>query len=170
MLPTKSLRKQVWEPSNYVDYFINSFIQTISIAPLQIHYCSEALPTQHGYCAGISRQSATGNCEWRLCPRSLHWGYSGSQTHDPSDERCQLYQCATHAPHERHQLYQCATHAPQICTQVQRSKWRVDRMATHTLAVKKTNEWNPMAGEEEWMERHLDMEGKWKGDGHQHGW
>ena len=39
------------------------FIQAISIAPLQSHYYSEALPTQHGYCAGISRRSATGNCE-----------------------------------------------------------------------------------------------------------
>ena len=32
-------------------YFIHSFIQAISIAPLQVHYYSEALPTQHGYCA-----------------------------------------------------------------------------------------------------------------------
>ena len=42
---------------------IPSFIQAISIAPLQVHYYSEALPRQHGYCAGISRRSATGNCE-----------------------------------------------------------------------------------------------------------
>ena len=27
-----------------------TFIQTISIAPLQVHFYSEALPTQHGYC------------------------------------------------------------------------------------------------------------------------
>src|SRR6218665_1040804 len=40
----------------------HSFIQTISIAPLQVHYCSEALPTQHGYCAKVSRQSAASNC------------------------------------------------------------------------------------------------------------
>jgi len=33
------------------------------IAPLQVHYYSEALPTQHRYCVGVSRQSATGNCE-----------------------------------------------------------------------------------------------------------
>src|SRR6218665_1667341 len=36
---------------------IHSFIHSISIAPLQVHYYSEALPTQHEYCAGISRQS-----------------------------------------------------------------------------------------------------------------
>src|SRR6218665_3073058 len=43
--------------------FIHSYIQTISIAPLQVHFYSEALPTQHGYCAGVSRRSATGKCE-----------------------------------------------------------------------------------------------------------
>jgi len=50
---------------------IHSFIQTISIAPLQVHYYSEALSTQHGYSAGISHRSAIGNCEWRTCSRSL---------------------------------------------------------------------------------------------------
>jgi len=33
--------------------FIHSFIQAISIAPLQVHFYSEALPTQHGYCVRI---------------------------------------------------------------------------------------------------------------------
>ena len=41
---------------------LHSFIQTISIAPLQVHYYLEALPTQHGYCARVSHRSATGNC------------------------------------------------------------------------------------------------------------
>src|SRR6218665_1547189 len=71
---------------------MNSFIQTISIAPLQVNYYSEALPTQHEYtyCAGVSRRSATGNCELRTCPRPLRGAY------DPSDESCQLNQYATH--------------------------------------------------------------------------
>ena len=43
--------------------FIHSLIQAISIAPFEVHYYSEALPTQHGYCVGVSRRSATGNCE-----------------------------------------------------------------------------------------------------------
>ena len=47
---------------------VHSCIQTISIAPLQVRYYSEALPTQHGYWAGVSRRSATGNCELRTCP------------------------------------------------------------------------------------------------------
>src|SRR6218665_268212 len=29
-------------------------------------------PTQHGYCAGVSRRSAPSNCELRTCPRSLY--------------------------------------------------------------------------------------------------
>jgi len=43
--------------------FQSVYIQTISIAPLQVHYYSEALPTRHGYCVRVSRRSATGNCE-----------------------------------------------------------------------------------------------------------
>ena len=31
------------------------FIQAISTAPLQVHYYSEALPTQYGYCVGVSQ-------------------------------------------------------------------------------------------------------------------
>src|SRR6218665_1790088 len=50
--------------------FIHPFIQAISIAPLKVLYCSEALPTQHGYCLGISRLSATGNFVIKL-PRAL---------------------------------------------------------------------------------------------------
>src|SRR6218665_306573 len=57
-----------WDKTEY------SLIQAIFIAPLQVHYYSEALPTQHGYCVRISRQSATGNCKQRTCPRSLHGG------------------------------------------------------------------------------------------------
>ena len=34
---------------------IHSFIHSISIAPLQVHYYSEAFPTQHGYCVGVLR-------------------------------------------------------------------------------------------------------------------
>ena len=54
------------------NYF--SFIQAVSIAPLQVYCYSEAIPTQYGYCVGVSRRSATGNCELRTCPRSLRGG------------------------------------------------------------------------------------------------
>jgi len=39
--------------------------------PLQVHYDSEVLPTQHRYCAGVLRRNATDNCDWRTSPRSL---------------------------------------------------------------------------------------------------
>jgi len=42
-------------------------------------------------------------------------------------------------------------------------------MGGDTSVVKKKHEWNPMAGVEEWTEKHRDMEGEGKGDGHQHG-
>src|SRR6218665_943349 len=75
---------------------IHSFIHTISVAPLQVHYAyySESLPTQHGYCVGISLRSA------KNLPNVPTWRLErdcGSRTHDPSDERRRLYQCATHA-------------------------------------------------------------------------
>jgi len=40
-------------------YLIHSFINAISIAPLQVRYYSEPLLTQHEYCAGVSCWSAT---------------------------------------------------------------------------------------------------------------
>jgi len=43
--------------------FIHSFIQAISIAPLRVRNYPEAFSTHHGYCAGVSSRSATGNCE-----------------------------------------------------------------------------------------------------------
>ena len=60
---------------NTIQYNIHSFIQAISIVPLQVHIYSEAFPTQHGYRAGISRRSSTGSCKWRTCPRRLRGGY-----------------------------------------------------------------------------------------------
>jgi len=46
-------------PSQFlVSTFIQSFILAISIAPLQVHYYSETLPLQHGYCIGVSRRNA----------------------------------------------------------------------------------------------------------------
>jgi len=39
-------------------------------------------------------------------------------------------------------------------------------MDAYTSVVKKKHEWNPMAGEEEWMEKHRDKEDERQGDGH----
>ena len=67
----------------------HSFIQSISIVPLQVHYYSEALPTQHGYCAGVltlrrHRQLLVKDlpkvCTWQLerdtSPRPSGWKVS----------------------------------------------------------------------------------------------
>ena len=43
----------------------------------------------------LTRQSATGNCEWRTCSRSLHGGWSGIRTCDPPDARHRTYHWAT---------------------------------------------------------------------------
>jgi len=61
-ITTKAPEKQMQFKAE-VHSLIHSFIQAISIAPLQVHYYSEALPTKHGYCVAVSRRSATGNCE-----------------------------------------------------------------------------------------------------------
>src|SRR6218665_1177988 len=75
---------------------IYSFFQAISIAPLQVHYYSEALPTEHGYFIGVSCRNATISCELRTCPRSLH----GSRSNPRSFERKVLnLPMSLHAPH-----------------------------------------------------------------------
>jgi len=77
------------------------FIETISIAPLQVHYYSQALPTQHGYCAGVSRRSATGNEDdrgrwhWRnymLCQGWIwrNWGWGGGLGRLGKTDHCEL--------------------------------------------------------------------------------
>jgi len=51
-------------------YFIHSFIPSISIAPLQVLYYSEALPTTARILYRSFTPKRTGNCEQRTCPRS----------------------------------------------------------------------------------------------------
>src|SRR6218665_515141 len=63
VLTITKVRLSVWSPLCLDNAFFHSFIQAISIVPLQVHYYSEALPTQRGYCVRVSRRSATGNCE-----------------------------------------------------------------------------------------------------------
>ena len=50
----------------------------------------------------LTQQSATGNCEWRTCPRSLHGGSSGIWTCNPPDARHQTYHWST-TPHNKFQ-------------------------------------------------------------------
>jgi len=77
------------EPSSFLHSFVHSFIQTISIAPLQVHFCSEALPTQHGYCTGVSRQSAT-----VVMTITFRKGYAGAAADDIGCCDCDDYDAA----------------------------------------------------------------------------
>src|SRR6218665_373271 len=83
--------------------FIHSFILTISIAPLQVLYHSEALPTTARILYRSFTPKRTGNCRQRTCPRSLRDGQSGSRTHDPPVESNRLNQCAITSNREQWQ-------------------------------------------------------------------
>src|SRR6218665_3066449 len=73
---------------------VHSFIPAISIAPLQVLYYSEALPTTARKLYRSFTPKRTDNCRQRTCPRSLRDGQSGSRTHDPPVESNRLNQCA----------------------------------------------------------------------------
>src|SRR6218665_2279977 len=62
-------------PSQFlVSTFIQSFILAISIAPLQVHYYSEALSTTAWILYRSFTPKRTGNCRYRTCTRSLRGG------------------------------------------------------------------------------------------------
>jgi len=73
------------------------FIQAICrpIAPLQVHYYTEALPTQHWYCVGVSSQSTRGKCEWSTWQRSL--GYVAARAR-PLGRKVSNQPMSHHAP------------------------------------------------------------------------
>ena len=63
---------------------IHSVIQASSIAPHQVPYYSDALPTQQGYCVGVSHRSTAGNCELRTCPKlATLWTKGAESTNKP---------------------------------------------------------------------------------------
>ena len=77
------------------------FIHAISIAPLQVHYYSEALPTQHGYCFGISRRSATGNLRLKDLPNVPTWRLERESNPSKGVDSAN----APHTPHVHHVPY-----------------------------------------------------------------
>ena len=80
-----------WRWSSSLGIEANSFSPDISIAPLQVYYYSEELPTT----AYTLFWSFTPNREWRTCPRSLLGGKSGIRTRHPADARRRPYHWAT---------------------------------------------------------------------------
>src|SRR6218665_498397 len=94
-----------------VTLFIHSFIPAISIAPLQVLYYSEALPTT----ARILHQSFTpkrpGNCSvGKGLAQAPYVVASGSRTHDPSVESNRLNQSATTSHHHYHHRHRRRNH------------------------------------------------------------
>ena len=80
-------------------YLATWCIQAISIVPPQVHYYSEALQIQHGYCVKVSRRSATGNCEWRTCPRSPNmWRPERNSIPRPFGRKAPNLPMSHHAP------------------------------------------------------------------------
>src|SRR6218665_3775402 len=55
-------------------FSVHLFIPAISIAPLQVLYYSEALPTTARILYRSFTPKRTGNCRYRTCPRSLGGG------------------------------------------------------------------------------------------------
>ena len=98
--PSSRYSSQVIQPSDipYMLHHIHSFIQTIFRALLQIHYYSQVLPTQHGYCVRVSRQSATGNCEWKICRRSPMWRLERDSNPPPFKQKAMNLPMSHHAP------------------------------------------------------------------------
>jgi len=56
--------------------------------------------------------------------------------------------------------YQSQSQAWKLTYEV--SNWRVDRMGADTSVIKKKQEWNPMADEGEWIEKHRNVKGEWE--------
>ena len=68
-----------------------SFIQAISIAPLKPLLVRGAPDTPRILCR-VSRQNATGNCEWRTCPT---WRLERDSNPRPFGQKRRIYQSAT---------------------------------------------------------------------------
>src|SRR6218665_2340929 len=80
----------------------SSFIQAISLAPLQVRYYSEVLPTQHGYCARVSHRGATGNCNRQLqvknLPKVPTWRLEWDSNPQPSGRKASTLSMRHHVP------------------------------------------------------------------------
>ena len=77
---------------------IRSFISYISIGLFSPLLFRSAPDYSIDIVSELTHWSATGNCEWRTCPKFLHGGWSGIRTCDPLDARHRAYHSAT-MPH-----------------------------------------------------------------------
>jgi len=78
------------EPDQYsIHSFIHSgYFNSASLSPLLLRGAPD-YSIDRPTALELTRRSATGNCGWRTCPKSLRCGWSGIRTCDPPDARRQ---------------------------------------------------------------------------------
>src|SRR6218665_2555088 len=69
--------------------YVNSFIHS-SIVPLQVPYILRCVPTQHGYCVGVSRRSTQAPASERLA-QGPYVVARRIRTRYPSDKRRRIH-------------------------------------------------------------------------------
>ena len=88
----KTLNKAFWLLWQFNSLIHSRYFHSASSSPLLLRgapYYSTDTASE------ITRRSATGNCEWRTCPRSLHGGWSG------------IWMKAQNLPRSHHALQNC---------------------------------------------------------------
>src|SRR6218665_3957199 len=85
---------------SYVLGFVNihSFIQTISIVPLQVHCYSEALLTQHGYCVGVSTPKCHRQLRIKDLPKVPTWRLERDSNPQPFGRKASNLPTRHHVP------------------------------------------------------------------------
>src|SRR6218665_1130002 len=89
----------------------SSPLLAISIAPLQVHYYSEALPTQHGYCIGVSRRSAQATVSKGLAQGPYLAARAGVE---PTTQRLRVINLTNASPHPTC-MYVCMSVCMYVC-------------------------------------------------------
>ena len=82
-----------------IESFIRSFILNISIAPLQVHYYSEALQLQHWYCVGVNMPKRYMQLWVKDLPKVLKWQLERDLNLQPSGRKALCLPLSHHAPH-----------------------------------------------------------------------
>src|SRR6218665_921893 len=87
--------------SAYQSEALHSFIQTISIAPLQVPYYSEALPIQHKYCVGVNTPKCHRQLQVKDLPKVPTWWQERDSNQRPSGYRLNQSATTSHASSAR---------------------------------------------------------------------
>src|SRR6218665_952647 len=77
---------------------VYSFIHDISKAPLQVHYYSEDLPTQHGYCVGVGTPKRYRQLRVKDLPKVPTWWLEWDSNLRPSGRKALNLPLSNHTP------------------------------------------------------------------------